>query len=134
MKAMNEKFELLFYLILALAKICRPGGVKAVIAENIALRQQLITLNRGRRRAPKLTTFDRFFFGYIAKFVGEKRLQKVAVIRKPATILKFHKILVKRKYRLLYSNKTTKRPDRKARDQALIDLVIEMKRRISAYE
>lgn len=129
MKAMNEKFELLFHLILTLAKICRPGGVKGVIAENIAMRQQLITLNRGRRRAPKLTTFDRFLFAYLSKLIGKNRLQKIAVIIKPATILKFHKMLVKKKYSQLYSNKTRKKPGRKPRDQALIDLVIEMKRR-----
>ncbi len=71
---MKEKIELIFYLILILIKICRPGGVKAVISENIAMRQQLITLNRGRRRAPKLTTFDRFFFGFMAQLRSHAKL------------------------------------------------------------
>ena len=75
--AMKEKIELLYHLILILIKLCKPGGVKVVMAENIAMRQQLITLNRGRHRAPNLTTFDRFFFVYMAKIIGEKRLQKI---------------------------------------------------------
>ncbi len=34
-------------------KLLRPGGAKAVAAENIALRQQLITLSRQNKRSPK---------------------------------------------------------------------------------
>ncbi len=40
--------------------------------------------------------------------IGERRLQKIAVILKPATILAFHKALVKRKYNKLYSNRANK--------------------------
>jgi hypothetical protein len=40
---------------------------------------------------------------------------------------------VKRKYSRLYSNQVKKIPGRKARDQALIDLVIEMKRRNPSF-
>ena len=74
---MKEKIELLYYFILTLIKLCKPGGVKAVMAENITMRQQLITLNRGRLRAVAPKTFDRFFFVYMAKIIGEKRLQKI---------------------------------------------------------
>ena len=61
--------------------------------------------------------------------IGRCRLQKIAVIIKSATILAFHKSLVKRKYSLLYSNKKKIVPDRKSQDQALIDLVIDMNNR-----
>ena len=37
------------------ATLCGPGGVRAVIAENLLLKQQLIVLRRPRRRAPRLT-------------------------------------------------------------------------------
>jgi len=63
----------------------------------------------------------------LAFFIDEKRLQKVVVIIRPSTILSFHGALVRRKYSRLYSNKTKKKPGRKGQDQALIDLVIEMK-------
>ena len=125
---MSEKIELLIHFILTLSKLLRPGGVKAVMAENLALRQQLITVNRPRKRAPTFTTFDRFFFGFIAFLIGEQRLRKIAIILKPATLLKFHRALVDRKYQQLYSNTGKKKPGRKPPDQQLIDLVIEMRR------
>jgi transposase InsO family protein len=104
-----------------------PGGAKSVMAETLLTKQQLIIMNRGKNRAPKLTTFDRFYFGFVAFFIGENRLQKVAVVLKPATILRFHKALWKRKYSKLYSNKTKRKLGRKGPDQALVDLVIEIK-------
>ena len=124
---MTEKMELLVHLIVSLLRLLKPGGLKVVMAETVAMKQQLIVMNRGRSRSPKLTTSDRFLFGLLAFFFDEKRLQKVAVIIRPATILSFHGALVKRKYSRLYSNKTDKKPGRKGQDQALTDLVIEMK-------
>jgi len=56
--------------------------------------------------------------------VVENRLQKVAIVLKPATILRFHKALVKRKYSKLYSNKTKKKPGRKPQDQKLIEVIV----------
>src|ERR1700746_415839 len=47
------------HLAVTTAKLCGPGGVRAVIAENLLLKQQLIVLRRGRRRAPNLTQWDR---------------------------------------------------------------------------
>lgn len=102
---MKEKFELLIHFIVALIKLSKPGGVKALMAENQLLRQQLIVLNRGRVRAPSLKPFDRFFFGSLAFFIGDQRLKKVTIALKPATILKFHKALIQRKYSRLFSNK-----------------------------
>ena len=46
----------LLHLAVTSAKLCRPGGVRAVIAENLLLKQQLIVLRRPRQRAPNLTT------------------------------------------------------------------------------
>lgn len=48
----------LLHLAVMAAKLCRPGGVRAVIAENLVLKQQLIVLRCGRRRAPRLTLSD----------------------------------------------------------------------------
>ena len=41
--------------------------------------------------------------------MSAKRLARIAIILKPATLLKFHKALVNRKYRLLFSNKLPKK-------------------------
>jgi hypothetical protein len=48
---------------------------------------------------------------------------------KPATLLIFHKILIKQKYRLLFSPKRVRRSGPKGPTKELIDAVVEMKRR-----
>ena len=78
--------------------ILRPGGVKAIAAENRVLRQQLISLSRQHKRSPKLNTLDRIMFGMRASWINPRRLSRIAITLKPATILKFHRALVKRKY------------------------------------
>ncbi len=119
--------------IRALILISRPGGVKAIVAENMMLRQQLIRLSRQHKRSPKLKTFDRILFGMLASWLNPKRLFRVTIILKPTTIIKFHRALVKRKYHLLFSNKTAKKPGRKGPSEALIRLIVEMKKRNPRY-
>jgi len=91
-------------------RVLRPGGTRAVAAENIVLRQQLIALPRHHKRAPKLTTFDRVMFGILTAMINPKRLYRIAIVVKPATLLKFHKALIKRKYCLLFSKKSPIKP------------------------
>lgn len=55
------------------------------------------------------------------------------MIVRPATLLKFHKALVKRKYSLLFSAKRQLKPGPKGPSQEIIDLVIEMKRRNPSF-
>ena len=45
------------------ATLCGPGGVRAVIAEHLLLKQQLLVLHRPRQRVPHLTASDRRLFG-----------------------------------------------------------------------
>jgi len=130
---MLEIIELLTHYLVMLIKLLKPGGVKRVMAESIALKYQLVIMNRARKKAPALDTRDRFLFGLLATLIGEIRLQRVAVILKPATILAFHKAIVKRKYSKLYSNQAQKIPGRKARDQILIELVVEIKKAQSIF-
>jgi hypothetical protein len=80
-----EITELLIHFITTVMKLLKPGGVKVVMVETIAMKQQLIVINRPRRRAPALATSDRFLFGLLAMLIGERRLQKAAAILKPAT-------------------------------------------------
>jgi putative transposase len=51
------------HLLVTVAKLLRPGGVRAVAAESLLLKHQLLISNRSRRRAPNLTTLDRFVLG-----------------------------------------------------------------------
>jgi hypothetical protein len=57
---MLEIIELLTHYFVTLIKLLRPGGVKRVMAESIAMKHQLIVMNRTRKRSPALDTRDRF--------------------------------------------------------------------------
>jgi putative transposase len=65
---MNNLLLTLLHLVVMTAKLCGPGGVRAVIAENLVLKQQLIVLRRGRRRAT-LTLTDRLLCGFGSLFL-----------------------------------------------------------------
>jgi len=52
----------------------RPCSVKAMAAENIALRQQLIVVSRGRKRSPDLNFYDRLLFAFFAGFLAPSQL------------------------------------------------------------
>jgi putative transposase len=47
------------HLLATIAKLVRPGGVRAVVAESLLLKHQLVISSRARRRAPNLNSFDR---------------------------------------------------------------------------
>ena len=101
---MRDLLILAIHLFVTLAKFLRPGGVRAVAAESLLLKQQLIVSNRSRQRAPNLSTVDRFVLGLITLFVRPRRIPKLSAIVKPATLLKFHTALIERKYRVLFSS------------------------------
>ncbi len=72
-------------LFVTLAKLVRAGGARSVIAESLLLKLQLIISGRSRRRAPPLTTVDRFALELTTLFVRPRRVAKLAAILKPAT-------------------------------------------------
>ncbi len=127
---MRELLLLAVHLFVTLAKLARPGGVRSVIAESLLLTHQLIVSGRSRRRAPPLTTIDRFVLGLMALFVRPRRVAKLAAILKPATLLRFHKALVDRKYRRLFSSAGTRRkPGPKGPTEEIVAAILEMKLR-----
>src|ERR1039458_3370428 len=79
------------HLLARLAVLLGTGGIRAVLAENILLKQQLLVLQRFRRRAPNLRPADRFLFGFCSQFLSPRRLIRMAIILKPATLLRFHR-------------------------------------------
>src|SRR5436305_7660168 len=101
---------LAIHLLATIAKLARPGGVRVVVAESLLLKHQLVISSRARRRAPNLTSFDRFVLGLGSLFVPASRFPKLAVILKPRTLLRFHEALKKRKYRWLFSSGGHPRP------------------------
>ena len=120
----------MLHLAVVAAKLCGAGGVRAVMAENLLLKQQLIVLRRARKRAPNLTSSDRLLFGFWSIFLSPGRLRKVAIALRPATLLAFHRALVRRKYRWLFSSTLCpKKPGPKGPDEALIRIIVELKSR-----
>jgi putative transposase len=126
---MKLLFSLLSHLLLTLARLAYPGGLRSVVAESLAVKHQLLIMKRSRRRAPNLTSWDRLMLGFYTLLVSPKRLRKIAVITKASTLLRLHQALVKRKYHLLYGSKRLHRPGPKGPASELIAAVIEMKRR-----
>ena len=117
------------HLLATIAKLLRPGGVRAVVAESVLLKHQLVISSRTRRRAPNLNSLDRVVLGLGSLFVQAGRIPKLAVILKPRTLLRFHEALKKRKYRRLFASGGHRRPGPKGPPQELIDAIVEFKRR-----
>jgi hypothetical protein len=61
---MRDLIILAIHLLVTFAKLLRPGGVRAVAAESLLLKHQLLISNRSRQRAPNLTQTDRFVLGF----------------------------------------------------------------------
>jgi hypothetical protein len=51
---MRHVVILLVHLITAVLRLVRPGGVRAIVAESVLAKHQLLILDRSRRRAPNL--------------------------------------------------------------------------------
>jgi putative transposase len=120
----------LLRLAVATARLCGPGGVRAVLAENLLLKHQLIVLRRPRRRSPNLTRSDRLLCGFASLFLNPGRIRRLAIAFRPSTLLAFHQALVRRKYRLLFSSRQCpNKPGPKRPDEALIQAIIEVKAR-----
>src|SRR6266581_3588248 len=117
------------HLLATIAKLVRPGGVRAVVAESLLLKHQLLISSRARRRAPNLNSFDRLLLGLGSLFVPPSRIPRLAVILKPGTLFRFHAALKKRKYRWLFSSGGHRRPGPKGPSKELIDAIVEFKRR-----
>jgi transposase InsO family protein len=105
------------------------GGVKAVVAENLVLKHQLLILTRRRQRAPRLLPLDRFLLGLGSLFLNARRIPKIAVVVRPSTILRFHRCLARRKYRDLFSSKKRSKPGPRGPSEELIRAIVELKRR-----
>src|SRR5262252_10079209 len=123
-------FAIVFvHLIVTLARLARPGGLRSVVAESVLVRHQLLILNRGRKRAPNLRATDRIIAGLCTLFMRPARVLRSSIVLKPSTLLHLHSLLCKRKYRMLFSPKRRRRPGPKGPNKDLIEAVVAMKRR-----
>ena len=60
---MRDFLILFVHLIVTVARLAKPGGLRSVVAESVLVRHQLLVLNRGRKRAPNLNATDRIIAG-----------------------------------------------------------------------
>ena len=126
---MKDLLILLAHLLTTIAKHLGPGGVKTIVADSLLMKQQLLIMNRTRRRAPNLSVVDRFLLGFWSLFLSPRHIQRAAVIIRPSTLLKLHRLLKQRKYRLLYSAGRKGKPHPKGPSPELILAIVELKRR-----
>ncbi|MGB5726060.1 MAG: helix-turn-helix domain-containing protein, partial [Thiogranum sp.] len=130
---MKNLLLMLAHLLATLAKLPRPGGAKAIVADSLLMKQQLLIINRSRRRAPNLTPVDRMLLGYWTLFLSPHHIRRAAVILKPSTLLSFHDMLKRRKYRLLYTARRKGKPGPKGPSQELIEAILELKGRNTRF-
>ena len=126
---MRDVPVLLLHLLATIARLAGPGGARAVVAESVLVRHQLLILNRSRKRSPNLRPADRVVAGLCAVFMRPGRLIRSAIVFKPATLLNLHRELIQRKYHRLFSSKQPMKPGPKGPSQDIIAAVVDMKQR-----
>ena len=126
---MSVLLQLMIDFVRAITSLVKPGGLKAVVAENLLLKQQLLLLNRPRKRGPNLSGLRRFILAALCQFIPRRRITRVAVALRPSTLLGLHRWFRNSKYRRLFSSKPRKKPGPKGPDPELVEVVLEFKRR-----
>ena len=79
---MKDLLVVFAHLVTALASLLGPGGSRAIVADSLLLKQQLLTINRSRKRAPNLTATDRLLLGFWSLFLSPRRIRRSAIIIK----------------------------------------------------
>ena len=123
---MHDILVVLVHSTVTVVRLIKPGGLRAVVAESALIRHQILILNRSRRRAPNLRVSDRMIAGLCTLLMHPSRMLRRGILLKPSTLLRFHHVMTKRKYHMLFSSKRGGRPGPKGPAQELIDAVVEM--------
>src|SRR5437773_11247630 len=117
---MRDFCAIVLHLLTIGSRLTRPGGVRSVVAESVLIKQQLLIMNLAHRRAPNLRVLDRLIAALCSLWIKPTRLPRVSIALKPSTILSFHRALIRRKYRLLFSPKRQTKPGPKGPHQDVI--------------
>ena len=126
---MRDLAVLLLHLLATVARLAGPGGARSVVAESVLVKQQLLILNRSRKRSPNLRLADRTVAGLCALLMRPGRLIRSAIVLKPSTLLRLHQALKTRKYRLLFSPTVWKKPGPEGPNREVMAAVVQMKQR-----
>src|SRR6516162_4407684 len=117
---MRELFILILHLITIFIRLAKPGGLRAIVAESVLAKHQLLIVNRSRRRSPNLRIKDRLIAGFCSLWIKPRRFRRMAILFKQSTLLSFHRALVQRKYRILFSPRRRMKPGPKGPASDLI--------------
>jgi hypothetical protein len=77
---MRDLVVLILHLLTTVARLAGPGGARAVVAESVLVKQQLLILNRCRRRSPKLRLADRVVAGVCSLLMRPNRLVRCSIL------------------------------------------------------
>jgi hypothetical protein len=66
-------------------------GARAVVAESVLVKQQLLILNRSRKRSPNLRLAERLVAGVCTLLMRLNRPVRSAIVLKPSTLLRLHR-------------------------------------------
>ena len=83
MGAMRDLAVLFLHLLATVARLAGSGGARAVVAESVLVKQQLLILNRSRKRSPNLRLADRLVAGLCTVLIHPGRLVRSATVLNP---------------------------------------------------
>ena len=124
---MQDFLILLVHLMVTVARLAGPGGLRSVV-QSVLVQHQLLVLSEVANVLP-ICEPPMDHHGIVHAFHTPGTCLRSAIILKPSTLLHFHSMLSKRKYRILFSPKRRHRPGPKGPDKDLIDAVVAMKQR-----
>jgi hypothetical protein len=90
---MYDILVLFVHLIVTVVRLIKPGSLRAVVAESVLTRHQILILNRSRKRTPSLRVSDRIIAGLCTLLMHPSRVLRCGIVLKPSTLLHFHHVL-----------------------------------------
>ena len=79
---MRDLAILFLHLLATIVRLAGPGGSRSVVAESVLVKQQLLILNRSRKRA-HLRLSDRVVAGVCTLLMRPRRLIRSAIVLNP---------------------------------------------------
>ena len=83
---MREILVLFVHLIVTVIRLAKPGGLRAVVAESVLVRHQVLIVNRGRKRASNLRASDRIITGLCTLLMRPARVLRSAIVTSTAAV------------------------------------------------
>jgi hypothetical protein len=80
---MRDLAVLFLHLLATVARLAGPGAARAVVAESVLIKPQLLILNRSRKRSPNLRLTDRVVAGVYTLLMRPSRLVRSAIVLRP---------------------------------------------------